>query len=366
MKLVIQIPCFNEAETLPRAVAELRDAFERAGSQLKHDIDGLAIIVIDDGSTDGTAKIAHECGVDAVVCLCGHRGLARAFMVGIQTAVALGADIVVNTDADCQYEAKDVIALVSPLIRNEADIVIGSRPHMTIPHFSYPKRILQTVGSWVVSKISGVCVPDATSGFRAMTKEAALRLSVFNDYTYTIETVIQSAANGLRIRSVPITPNPPVRQSRLISSMIKYVYKSILIIVACYIIYRPHRLLKLVSIALTAVGIVLAIRYLVFATLGEGARHIHSVVVGAALFCCGIVCGVAAIIAYLSNINRRLLEEVRYLLRAGGGRAVAASCESPLRISEQNSIAASITVAPEVQMFWSRVQFRKNDHVSSA
>ena len=233
MKLVIQIPCYNEAETLPVTLGQLPR--EVPG------VDCVEWLVIDDGSRDKTAQVAREYGVDHVVQFKTNLGLARAFLAGLDAALQVGADIIVNTDADNQYRSDDIEALIRPILGGNAEIVVGARPISEILEFSFAKKLLQRFGSWVVRSVSSAEVPDAPSGFRAMSREAAMRLNVFSDYTYTLETIIQAGRKGIAIQSVPIRTNPSLRPSRLISSVPAYVRRSAETIVRISMTYRPFR-----------------------------------------------------------------------------------------------------------------------------
>jgi glycosyltransferase involved in cell wall biosynthesis len=308
MKLIIQVPCLNESGSLPATVADLPRAVDG--------FDSVEILVIDDGSTDGTAEVACSLGVDHIIRMSGHQGLARSFIAGLVTATKLGADVIVNTDADNQYNGSDIRALVEPILEGRADMVVGARPITTIRHFSPIKRFLQALGSRIVRALSGAEVCDATSGFRAFSRDAALRLNVFNDFTYTIETIIQAGHGRLRIASVPVRINGPTRPSRLFRSNWRYVYRSIRTMLSVYVIYRPTRLFSLLSASFLLLGVALGLRYLVLMMLGEGTGHVQSVIVGATLVLCGVLFAVIGVLAHLLSVNRRLLEEIRYLVRA--------------------------------------------------
>ena len=302
-KLIIQIPCLNEAETLP---ATLKD--------LPRQVAGFRTVewlVIDDGSTDGTAEIAREAGVDHVLRLGHNQGLARAFSAGIEQALKLGATVIVNTDADNQYSAASIPDLVAPIIKNEALIVVGTRPISAIEHFSPMKKFLQRLGSWVVKIASGTEVEDAPSGFRALHRDAAIRVNVFSDYTYTLETIIQAGRKGMPIKSVPIEVNPYMRPSRLVSSIPSYIKRSILTIARIFIIYKPLRFFAILSFlfllpALFAIG-----RFLIFYILGEGDGHIQSLVIGAGLLGVAGILMIGGVLADLIATNRLLLEDLR-------------------------------------------------------
>ena len=308
MKLIIQIPCLNERETLPTTVAALPRKV--AG------FESVEFLVIDDGSTDGTAEVARSVGVEYVIRMNGNQGLARAFMAGLVAAIELGADVVVNTDADNQYDARDIPSLVRPIVEGRADLVIGTRPIQNIEHFSPIKRVLQRLGTQVVRTVSGASVGDAPSGFRAMTRDTALRLNVFGRFTYTIETIIQAGLSNLRIVNIPVRVNGPTRPSRLFRSNLGYIRRSIHTMLSVYLIYRPVQIFSVLSAGFLAPALTLGLRYIYLMTLGEGKGHIQSVIACAVLMLCGVFMAAIGIVAHLQSINRRLLEEIRYLERS--------------------------------------------------
>ena len=306
-KLIIQIPCFNESTTLGVTLADLpRDV---AG------VDQVEWLIIDDGSTDGTADVATAHGVDHIVRLGGHQGLARGFVAGLQACVAAGADVIVNTDADNQYCAADIPALIAPVLNGDAEIVVGARPISKTAHFSPTKKLLQRLGSAVVRIASNTDVRDAPSGFRAMSREAAMRLHVFGDYTYTIETIIQAGQKGMRIASVPIRTNGDLRPSRLIRSIPRYVVRSMSTICRIFVTYRPLHLFFPLATAIFAVGLTLGLRYLHLRFIGQGAGHIQSVILAAALLGTGAFVFLIGVIADLISTNRKLLEQVDWKVK---------------------------------------------------
>ena len=322
VKVIIQIPCLNEAGTLPETLTDLPR--ELPG------VDVVEWLLIDDGSTDDTALIARQLGVDHLVRMNGNQGLARAFTAGLLAAVELGADVVVNTDADNQYRSEDIGALLAPILAGEADMVIGSRPIDAIRHFSLLKRFLQRLGSRVVRTASGTAVRDAPSGFRAFTADAALRLNVFSGYTYTLETIIQAGSANLRIADVPIRVNAPTRPSRLIRSLPSYVWRSVGDILRTYVIYHPAQIFGLMGALFVTPAAGLAVRYLVYAARGEGTGHVQSVIASGVLAICGVFMLAIGVVAHLQGVNRRLLEESRYLLhfqRLGPTAAQTAATE---------------------------------------
>jgi glycosyltransferase involved in cell wall biosynthesis len=308
-KLLIQIPCFNESQTLPQTLAALPRSVPG--------FDQVEWLIIDDGSSDGTAEIARRLGVDHVVALPNNQGLARAFMAGIEACLKAGADVIVNTDADNQYDAGAIPQLVQPIIEGRAQIVIGERPIMKIEGFSFIKKLLQRLGSWAVTIASRTHVPDAPSGFRAIHREAALRICVFNDYTYTLETIIQAGRKNIPITSVPVAVNTVTRPSRLVKSIPSYVRRSLLTIVRIFVLYKPLRFFMTVGTLVLIPGIAIGIRFLVayFEDRGEG--HIQSLILAAVFIVTAVVIYAAGIITDLVAANRVLLEEVRMrLLRA--------------------------------------------------
>ena len=307
MKLVIQIPCYNEAASLPLTIAHLPRAV--AGC------DTVEWLVIDDGSDDDTAAVAEKLGVDRVVRHPVNRGLAAAFMTGLDTAVANGADIIVNTDADNQYDARDIETLVGPIIEQRAEMVIGARPIADTEHFSWLKKRLQGLGSAVVRAASNTRVADAPSGFRAFTREAAQRLNVFSSYTYTLETIIQAGHSNIRVLSVPIRTNPDLRPSRLVKSIGRYVWRSSTTIVRIFATYKPLMFFWLFALFFLLVGALSGGWYLAFKLLGQGAGHIQSAVLAAASVTVGLILFMLGFLADLSAVNRRLLERIDWRLR---------------------------------------------------
>jgi len=305
--LIVQIPCFNESESLPHAIPQLPRAM--AG------FDRVEWLVIDDGSVDGTAQVAMDLGVDHVVRHSVNRGLAAAFMTGLEAAVALGADVIVNTDADNQYDARDIEVLVRPIIEQRAEMVVGARPIADTEHFSWLKKKLQRLGSWVVRMASQTQVIDAPSGFRAFTREAAQRLNVFSSYTYTLETIIQAGHSNIRVLSVPVRTNADLRPSRLVKSVGRYVWRSASTIVRIFATYRPLAFFGLVSSFFLAVGILLGAWYMAHMLIGEGTGHVQSAVLAASSITIGFLLFMLGFIADLMSVNRRMLERIDWRLR---------------------------------------------------
>jgi len=307
MKCIIQIPCYNEALTLPQTVAALPRTL--AG------IDLLEYLVIDDGSTDGTAAVAAALGVHHVVRLAHNAGLARAFAAGLEAALNRGADIIVNTDADNQYVGEDIHLLVEPILAGRAELVVGDRGVGAVEHFSPFKRTLQRLGSWVISQAAGAEIPDATSGFRALTREAALRTLVLSGYSYTLETLIQAGARRTGIAHVPIRTNSPTRPSRLMNNLPHYLANSAATIVRAYTLYRPLRAFTIIGIILLLGGLALGVRFLYFMIAGAGAGHIQSLILAAILLLAGFQTLLIGLVADLIGANRKLLEDMLYRLR---------------------------------------------------
>lgn len=307
MKLIIQIPCFNEEECLPIALSHLPREVEG--------FDKVEWLIIDDGSTDRTVEVAREKGVDHIIRLPTNQGLATGFMAGLEGALNAGADVIVNTDADNQYAAGDIPKLVKPILSGEAEYVIGARPIDDIEHFSISKKILQKLGSMVVRIASNTDLPDAPSGFRAMSRQAAMRLNVFSEYTYTLETIIQAGQKNMAVTSVPIGTNKELRESRLVKSIPNYVKRSILTIFRIFMTYRPIRFFAVPGGISFVLGLALGLRFLYFYMSGTGGGHIQSVILSALLLGIGFFLIVAALIADLIAVNRKLMEDIQYRLR---------------------------------------------------
>lgn len=306
MKLIVQIPCLNEATTLPETLAEIPRSIPG--------IDVIEVLVVDDGSIDGTSDVARRHGVEHVTRVRRSRGLAATFKSGIDAALSLGADIIVNTDGDNQYPGSEIPKLVAPILAGEADMVIGDRQTASVEHFSFTKKRLQALGSWVVRQVSGTSVPDTTSGFRALTRDAAQRLNVISDYTYTLETIIQAGKKRLAIAHVPIEARQ-TRPSRLIRSNWDYVKRSAATIVRIYAMYEPLKIFSYLGATLLFAGTILSGRYLYFRVIGEGQGHVQSVIAAVALLIIGFMIVLIGLVADIMASVRRLLEEVLHRQR---------------------------------------------------
>ncbi|RPI51885.1 MAG: glycosyltransferase family 2 protein [Chloroflexi bacterium] len=308
MKLVIQIPCFNEAETLPRTLEDLPRTLPG--------IDCIEVLVVDDGSTDGTAELAEALGVEHVVRLHRNQGLTRAFLTGLESALRLDADVIINTDGDNQYRGEDVERLVAPILAGQADIVVGDRGVATVAHFSPLKRGLQRFGSWVVQQAAGINVPDATSGFRALTLESALRTLILSKYSYTLESLIQAGACQMAIAYVPVRTNAQTRPSRLIRSLPEYLTQSGIIILRTYGLYRPLRVFLSLGTVMIAAGVLIGLRFLYFyLTRGGAAGNLQSLILAAILSIVGFQVCLIGLVADLIGFNRKIMEETLYRVR---------------------------------------------------
>ncbi len=307
MKLVIQIPCYNEEKTLPISLADLPK--EISG------IDVIETLIIDDGSTDDTQGVARQAGVNYIVSFPQNRGLAKAFMAGIEKSLEVGADIIVNTDADNQYRADDIPLLIEPILNQKADFVVGQRPISEIEHFSQVKKILQKLGSWVVRVASKTDIPDAPSGFRAMNREAAKRLHVFSEYTYTLETIIQAGQKGFAVTSVPVRTNKDMRESRLVKSLRSYVARSISTIIRVFMTYKPFRFFAVPGATCFILGFLLGARFIYFYMAGDGDGHIQSIILSGILMTTGFLMSVIGLVADLISVNRKLLEQIDWRVK---------------------------------------------------
>lgn len=307
MKLIIQIPCFNEEQTLEITYKALPRQIEG--------IDEIDYLIINDGSTDNTVEVARKLGIRHIVSFRNNKGLAAAFRAGIDACLKLGADIIVNTDADNQYFGGDVETLVKPILNHTADIVIGQRPIDSIEHFSFIKKKLQRIGSWTVRVASNTNIPDAPSGFRAYSKEAALRLNVVSDYTYTLETIIQSGLNNMAIVAVPVRVNAELRKSRLFKSNFQYIMRSIVTMFRIYLMYKPLKTFITTGLISLFISLILGLRYLYFFTLGEGQGHVQSLILVVIFVVIGVQSIILGLFADLIASNRKIIEDIQYKIR---------------------------------------------------
>jgi glycosyltransferase involved in cell wall biosynthesis len=308
VKLIIQIPCYNEAETLPETVTALPKQIPG--------IDQIEVLVIDDGSTDQTYETAKSIGIDHIIRHTRNKGLAATFSTGLEACLRRGADIIVNTDADNQYQADDIIKMVEPILQGNADLVVGDRDVATVAYFSPIKRQLQRIGSWVVGQAANLQVPDATSGFRALSREAALHTLVLNEYSYTLETLIQAGAKRLTVAYVPVRTNDPTRPSRLMKSIPHYLANIIPTIIRSYTLYRPLRIFSALSMLMISGGIFLGLRFVYFNyLLNQGTGHIQSLILAAILLIVGFQVFTIGLVADLVSANRKILEETLYHIR---------------------------------------------------
>lgn len=304
MKLIIQIPCYNEAGILATTLSALPRTVQG--------FNAVEWLIIDDGSQDRTVEVAKACGVDHVLRHTGNKGLAKAFMTGIDACLRLGADVIVNTDADNQYNADDIPILVQPILEHQAEFVIGARPISAIQHFSPAKKMLQKIGSWVVRVASNADIPDAPSGFRAMSRSCAQRLMVFSDYTYTIETIIQAGQKNISVSSVPIRVNEDLRPSRLVKSIPSYIKQSIVTIVRIFIIYRPFRFFGAAGALFLSAGALIGLWFIGKYLAGEGQGHVQSLILASVLLGMGFQTILIGFVSDLLSANRKLLEDIRY------------------------------------------------------
>jgi len=308
-KLIIQIPCLNEAATLPATLADLPLSVPG--------IDVIETLVVDDGSRDGTSEVARAAGVHHVVRLTRNKGLAAAFMAGIDASLKQGPDFIVNTDADNQYSGREIPKLLQPLLLAQADIVIGDRNIAELQHMSWQKRRLQRLGSWVVRQVSNTTVPDTTSGFRAYTREAALRMTIVSEFSYTLESIIQAGKKRMAIAHVPVATNPRTRESRLFDSMLGYVKRSTATIVRIYAMYEPLKVFTYIGAAMISAGMLLSLRFLYnyFTGFTGGGRFVQSLIIAAVLMIVGFQVVLIGLLADVISANRKLLEELVYRVR---------------------------------------------------
>jgi glycosyltransferase involved in cell wall biosynthesis len=306
-KLIIQIPCLNEAATLPATLADLPSSVPG--------IDVIEVLVIDDGSRDGTADVARAHGVHHIVRLTRNKGLAAAFMAGIDASLKQGADFIVNTDADNQYAGSEIGTLLAPLLRGEADLVVGDRNIAELSHMSWQKRRLQRLGSWVVRQVSNTTVPDTTSGFRAYTREAALRMTIVSEFSYTLESIIQAGKKRMAIAHVPVATNARTRESRLFDSVFSYVKQSSATIVRIYAMYEPLKVFSYIGLTLFGAGFLLGLRLVYYYFQFEAGKHLPSAIAAAVLMILGFQVLVIGLLADVISGNRKLLEDLLYRVR---------------------------------------------------
>lgn len=301
MKLIIQIPCLNEEATLPTTLASLPRSIPG--------ITSIETLIIDDGSSDKTSEVARAHGVKHIVRFAKRRGLARAFQAGLDASLKAGADIIVNTDADNQYKGEDIPRLIQPIMQGKANIVIGNRDIENVKQFSWLKKRLQRLGSWVVRNLAGSSIADATTGFRAYDREAALRLNIISDYTYTLESIIQAEHKGLAIANIIISTNKVDRKSRLFKSIPEYIKRSVITLIRMYSMFNPFRLFTRIGFIFTFLGLFIGCRFLIYYLLGHGQGKIQSLILAAVLILIGVQAFIVGLVADLVSANRRLIEE---------------------------------------------------------
>jgi glycosyltransferase involved in cell wall biosynthesis len=301
MKLIVQIPCYNEETTLPQTVRDIPRQIEG--------VEQIEILIIDDGSKDQTVESAKKAGVDHIVKNISNKGLARTFLAGLDASLRLGADIIVNTDGDNQYKGQDIPKLIDPILKGKADIVIGNRQTDKIPHFSSTKKKLQKLGSFVVRILSKTDVPDAVSGFRAFGREAAMQMNIVSAFSYTIETIIQAGKKNLMVTNVPIGTNPKTRESRLIQSIPRFLEHSLLTMIRTYAMYKPLRVFFYIGCFCIIMGLIPSIRFLIYYLSGQGAGHIQSLILAAVLFIIGFQAFMIGLVSDVISFNRKLIEE---------------------------------------------------------
>ncbi len=307
MKLVIQIPCFNEADNIGKTVAAIPRRIDG--------VDSVEILIVDDGSTDGTAEVAERLNVDHIVRHRRNRGLAAAFQSGLEAGLEAGADIIVNTDADNQYDASDLELLVAPILRGEADLVLGDRQVGSNKHFTRGKRILQRIGTRVVRHLSGLDIPDAVSGFRAISREAAMQMNIVSRFSYTTEMLIMAGQRRMAVTSVPVRTNAPTRESRLFRSVPQFIVNTGLTIARAYALYHPLRTFVLIGLLIFLLGALPVLRFLWLYLSGDGQGHLQSLVLGGVLLVIGFITLLFGIIADLIGRNRQMLETALFKLR---------------------------------------------------
>lgn len=306
-KLIIQIPCYNEEESLGVTLAALPRKLPG--------VDIIEWLIINDGSQDQTVEVAKEYGVDHIISFPTNQGLAKAFMAGLEASLKAGADIIINTDADNQYCADDIPYLIQPIMLHQAEIVVGERPIWKTKDFSQAKKLLQKLGSWVVRIASNTNIPDAPSGFRALSREAAMQLNVFNSYTYTLETIIQAGQKGITITSIPIRTNRVLRPSRLVRSTPTYVLRSIFTILRIFLLYKPLRFFFMLGSVPLSFGVISGLRWLFFFFSGYEKTRVPTLILASILVLVGFQLWILGLIADLMAANRRIMEEIQVRLR---------------------------------------------------
>jgi glycosyltransferase involved in cell wall biosynthesis len=306
-KLIVQIPCLNEAQTLPSTIRDIPRSVPG--------IDSVEILVIDDGSRDGTSDVARQHGVEHIVRFPQRKGLASAFAAVIDACLKLGADIIVNTDGDNQYAGADIPKLIAPLLKGEADVVIGDREVQDLAHMSPMRKRLQWLGSWVVRQVSDTNVPDTTSGFRAYTRDAALRMTIVSEFTYTLESIIQAGKRRMAIAHVPIRSNPRTRSSRLFSSVWTYIKASAATIIRIYAMYEPLKVFGIIGLFVFVCGLAVSLRFVYFYIVGEGLGHVQSLIFAAVLLIVGFQIALIGLVADVISGNRKLIEDLLYRVR---------------------------------------------------
>jgi glycosyltransferase involved in cell wall biosynthesis len=307
MKLIVQIPCYNEERSLPQTVKDIPRKIEG--------VDQVEILIIDDGSADRTVEVAKEIGVDHIVRNICNKGLARTFLAGLDACLRLGADIIVNTDGDNQYKGEDIPKLIEPILKEEADIVIGDRQTDKVAHFGFAKKKLQKIGSWVIRGLSETDVPDAVSGFRAFRREAAMQMNIVSPFSYTIETIIQAGKKQLAVTSVPIGTNPKTRESRLFKSIPNFIERSLTTMIRMYTMYQPLRVFFYIGCLCIFGALIPSVRFLIYYFIGQGSGHIQSLIFAAILFIVGFQVLVVGLLSDVISFNRRLIEETLLRVR---------------------------------------------------
>ncbi|SON58074.1 N-glycosyltransferase [Hartmannibacter diazotrophicus] len=337
MKLIVQIPCFNEADTLAATLADLPNAIPG--------IDTIETLIVDDGSSDGTVEVARRLGVTHIVRHRRNRGLAKTFSTALQASLRLGADVIVNTDGDNQYYGGDIPALVAPILDGRADLVVGDRQTSSIDEFSPLKRLLQRLGSHAVRHFSGLDIPDAVSGFRAISREAALKINIVSNFSYTIEMLLQAGDKRIATTSVPVRTNPKTRDSRLFRSIPHFISRSLATLFRIYAMYKPLRVFLAAGLAITAIGSAPMLRFLVYALNGDSEGHIQSLVIGSALLTVGVLVLALGVTADLIRNNRILLEQSLLALREMDLRLAAMEAKATPR-AQQERLQAALTEWP--------------------